>query len=166
MKNNLPSFHRKNISKLSSANRAKTRARLTWILAPILLAALAYGFSAWTQAQSANSARPAQSLRPDDEPEPPSTPARELAKLAILEPAAFENAVVRKKNPQELQAEQIAIFSIAQPNAYAAEFEPFKDNNRRQQEQAARAAILDPVGHSGPVRKQPKANGNAPTARP
>lgn len=83
------------------------------------------------------------------------TPERELARLAILDPASFEKLARKAKTPQELQDEQIAKFAITQPKAYAVEFEKFKTPERKQLEQQARAAILNPVAHSGPVPRKP-----------
>ncbi len=79
------------------------------------------------------------------------TPERELARLAILEPAAFEREMAKHKKQQDVLDEQIAGFAISQPKAYSAEFEKFKDPERRQKEQQARFAVLNPAAHSGSV---------------
>ena len=79
------------------------------------------------------------------------TPERELARLAILEPAAFEREVAKQKTQQDGLDEQIATFAISQPKAYSAEFAKFKNPERRQKEQLARFAVLNPADHSGSV---------------
>ncbi|MBI4659156.1 MAG: hypothetical protein HY735_09965 [Verrucomicrobia bacterium] len=125
--------------------------RRRWRLAAACLAGLSLGVAAWSAAQTAkpNAANPAPP--PLQDSEPPVTPERELGRLAILQPVEFERFARQAKTPQQLQEEEIAKFAIGQPKAYAAEFEGFKDAGRRQLEQDARAAVLDPVRHSGSV---------------
>ena len=122
-----------------------------WIMAGATLGLIALGAGVWSRAQNAN-AKPSARVAPNAQDiEPHMTPERELARLAILEPASFEKLARKVKAPQELQDEEIAKFAISQPQAYSAEFGRFKDNERKQKERDARDAVLDPVKHSGSV---------------
>jgi hypothetical protein len=130
-----------------SPSSEKRRFRWKWIILLITLAgvSLRMGQRTSAQPQAPPPNRPAPIFSRDE----PITPERELARLAILEPAAFAAEIKKRQTREEIEAEQIAIFSLSQPRAYAAEFEKFKDNNRQQLEQQARAAILNPQAHSG-----------------
>lgn len=150
----------------------KNRTNRKWIIASLAVGAIALGV--WSRAQSANAKNPnlnpVQQAFPNLGDEPPMTPERELARLAVLDPVGFEKLARRVKTQQELQAEEIARFAITQPKAYATEFERFKTPERKLLEQQARAAILNPVAHSGPPKKgktqraaqNPKSSPNSP----
>ena len=153
-----------------SLNQNGRPPRSRWILPFAGFAILAVGFGVWTLAQPFPQPGPNQDPikarlgEPDESPEKRAE--RELARLAILEPAAFEAMARTLKTAQELQDEEIAKFAISQPKAYSTEFEKFKTPERRSLEAQARAAILNPVAHSGPVPRkaraqQPNQNSNA-----
>lgn len=163
----IPRFQKTGLVVTKPVQRQRRIATWHWILSAIGLLVLLLSAGLWAKAQSANPQNPQQPLpQPGQGAEPPMTPERELARQAILNPAAFEKLARKVKTPQELQDEEIAKFAISQPKAYSAEFEKFKTPERKQLEQKARAAVLDPVTHSGPLSKKAKNPQSPVNAKP
>lgn len=120
------------------AHRSK---RLKLLMSSLTLGAIAVVLAVWSAAQ------PAQQTPLDPAVE------RELARLAILDPAGFEAELNKSKTPEDVLAEQIAAFAILHPAAYAAEAERFKSDEQRRQEALSRMAILEPAQYNALVEK-------------
>ena len=137
----------------NSQPHPRYKAKLRLVLPILGLVALAFSFAKWSFAQSVQKPDPVKQRLGEPDETPAQRADRELARIAIVDPAGFEKVMNKRKSAADIEAEQIAIFGIAQPRAYSAEFEKFKDNDRRQKEKAARDAVLEPVKHSGDVEK-------------